>query len=222
MKLDKQGQRILIVTIFFVITLIVVNFILSKDKKLPIYQPADINAKLVDTALQATKSGHHILPFSMRNQDGEWVSQQKIVGKITVVDFFFTTCGSICPRMTNEMKRINQAYQSDENVHLLSYTVYPEIDSVETLKNYAIDKDLNTQHWDLLTGNKKDIYKLARQSYFAVIDEPSLEGPDFIHTENFVLVDGKGQLRGFYDGTNPKEVDVLIEDIALLQAENNK
>lgn len=219
MKLDRQGQRIAIVAVLFLITFVVVLMLLTKEKVLPVYQPSQINRKLVDSTLQNTDQGHVILPFALKNQDNKIITEKTIAGKITVVDFFFTTCGSICPRMTDEMKRISEAYASAVDFHLLSYTVYPEVDSVETLKNYSVARDLNTSHWDLLTGDKKEIYKLARQSYFAVIDEPSLEGPDFIHTENFVLVDGKGQLRGFYDGTNPKSVDVLIEDIAILQEE---
>lgn len=219
MKLERQGQRIAVVIFLFIITLVVVFLLINKTKVLPVYQPSQINEKLVDSTLQATDKGHHILPFALKNQDNEIVSEKTIAGKITVVDFFFTTCGSICPRMTDEMERISEAYAGNDDFHLLSYTVYPEVDSVETLKAYALARNLNTTHWDLLTGNKKEIYKLARQSYFAVTDEPSLEGPDFIHTENFVLVDGKGQLRGFYDGTNPKSVDVLIEDIAILQEE---
>jgi protein SCO1/2 len=219
MKLDKQGQRILIVAILFIITLVAVFSLLNKTKKLPIYEPSDVNPELVDSTLQNQISGHTILPFSLENQDGDIITEKRIEGKIAVVDFFFTTCGSICPRMTNEMKRVNEAFVDDADVHFLSYTVYPEVDSVATLKAYAENKGLNTERWDLLTGPKEKIYPLARKSYFAVIDEPSLEGPDFIHTENFVLVDNKGRLRGFYDGTDPQSVDVLIEDIKLLQNE---
>tara|TARA_R110001592_G_scaffold363221_5_gene681833 strand:- start:4631 stop:5296 length:666 start_codon:yes stop_codon:yes gene_type:complete len=219
MKLDKQGQRILIVAILFIITLVAVFSIVNRTKKLPIYEPSDVNPQLVDSTLQNQNTGHTILPFTLLNQDGEIITEKRIEGKIAVVDFFFTTCGSICPRMTDEMKRVNETFEDNENVHFLSYTVYPEVDSVATLKAYVNNKGLNTQHWDLLTGTKEKIYPLARKSYFAVIDEPSLEGPDFIHTENFVLVDTKGRLRGFYDGTNPQSVDVLIEDIKLLQNE---
>lgn len=219
MKFDKQGQRILIVATLFIITLVAVFSVVNETKTLPIYEPSDVNPLLVDSTLQNQSSGHTVSPFSLLNQDGETITEKRLHKKIAVVDFFFTTCGSICPRMTDEMKRVNEAFSDDENVHFLSYTVYPEVDSVETLKAYAISRDLNTQHWDLLTGSKEKIYPLARKSYFAVMDEPSLEGPDFIHTENFVLVDKKGRLRGFYDGTNPQSVDVLIEDIQILLKE---
>lgn len=219
MKLDKQGQRMLIVAGLFLITLGIVFSLLTKTKKLPIYTPMDVNPKLVDSTLQKSNIQHTILPFSLQNQDGDVITEKRIAGKIAVVDFFFTTCGSICPRMTNEMKRVNEAFVNATDVHFLSYTVYPEVDSVATLKAYSVNKGLNTQRWDLLTGPKEEIYPLARKSYFAVIDEPSLEGPDFIHTENFVLVDKKGRLRGFYDGTDPQSVDVLIGDIKLLQNE---
>ena len=216
MKLDKQGQRIAIVSGLFLITFIIVFSLLDKPKVLPVYGPKDLNPKLVDSSLQDLISEHRILPFELTNQNGERITEERIKDKIVVVDFFFTTCGSICPRMTDEMKRVNEAFSDKKSVHFLSHTVYPEVDTVETLLAYAKNKDLNTERWDLLTGTKEDIYPLARKSYFAVIDEPSLEGPDFIHTENFVLVDTEGRLRGFYDGTNPQSVDVLIDDIEIL------
>ena len=121
--------------------------------------------------------------------------------------------------MTDEMQRIAVEFKDNNQVHLLSHTVLPSIDTVATLRRYADEKKLLLDNWDLLTGSQKDIYKLARQSYFAVIDEPSDEGPDFIHTENFVLCDTQGRLRGFYDGTKPVSVNQLIEDIHQLLEE---
>lgn len=219
MKLGSLGKATKWVLVLFVISFCIVYYLIAKVEPLPVYQPSDINPKLVDPSLQSQQENHRILDFTLTNQDGEQVTLEKVKGKIVVADFFFTTCGSICPRMTDEMQRVATEFADNSQVHFLSHTVLPSVDTVETLRRYADNKALNLKHWDLLTGPKDEIYKLARKSYFAVIDEPSDEGPDFIHTENFVLVDTQGQLRGFYDGTKPKSVNRLIDDIKTLLEE---
>ena len=142
--------------------------------------------------------------------------KKKYDNKIYVADFFFTTCQSICPVMTKNMKDLQYKLIEDSEVLLLSHTVFPEIDSVEVLKKYAIDNSVIDSKWDLVTGDKKEIYDLARKSYLAAKDNDFSEY-DIIHTENFVLIDKKKQIRGFYDGTDKEEINRLINDIKILK-----
>ena len=193
--------------------------ILKPVERLPIYQPASVNSELVDTTIVHKINYHKISDFSLTNQNGETVTQSKYDNKIYVADFFFTTCQSICPIMTKNMKDIQDKLIKDSEVLLLSHTVFPEIDSVEVLKKYAIENDVIDSKWDLVTGDKKQIYDLARKSYLAAKDNNFAEY-EMIHTENFVLIDKKKQIRGFYDGTNKEEIDRLYKDIKILKNSN--
>lgn len=193
--------------------------ILKPVERLPIYQPASVNSELVDSTIVHKINYHKISDFSLTNQNGETVTQNKYDNKIYVADFFFTTCQSICPIMTKNMKDIQDKLIKDSEVLLLSHTVFPEIDSVEVLKKYAIDNDVIDSKWDLVTGDKKEIYDLARKSYLAAKDNNFGEY-EMIHTENFILIDKKKQIRGFYDGTNNEEIDRLYEDIKILKNSN--
>ena len=193
-------------------------FVLKPDYALKVYNPADVNPELVDSLIQYKKRGHQIADFSFVNQNGKTVTQKDYEGKVYVADFFFTTCGTICPKMTANMVQVQAAIKDNPKVMLLSHTVIPEIDSVPVLKKYAIEKGVDDKKWNLVTGDKKAIYDMARQSYLAVkIGRPE-EVYDMVHTENFILVDTKRRVRGFYDGTNPKEVEKLISDIEWLCA----
>ena len=193
--------------------------ILKPVERLPIYQPASVNSELVDTTIVHKINYHKISDFSLTNQNGETVTQSKYDNKIYVADFFFTTCQSICPIMTKNMKEIQDKLIKDSEVLLLSHTVFPEIDSVEVLKKYAIENQVIDSKWDLVTGDKKEIYDLARKSYLAAKDN-SFGEYEMIHTENFVLIDKKKQIRGFYDGTNKEEIDRLYKDIKILKNSN--
>ena len=193
--------------------------ILKPVERLPIYQPASVNSELVDTTIVHKINYHKISDFSLINQNGETVTQSKYDNKIYVADFFFTTCQSICPIMTKNMKDIQDKLIKDSEVLLLSHTVFPEIDSVEVLKKYAIENQVIDSKWDLVTGDKKEIYDLARKSYLAAKDNIFGEY-EMIHTENFVLIDKKKQIRGFYDGTNKEEIDRLYKDIKILKNSN--
>ena len=193
--------------------------ILKPVERLPIYQPASVNSELVDTTIVHKINYHKISDFSLTNQNGETVTQSKYDNKIYVADFFFTTCQSICPIMTKNMKDIQDKLIKDSEVLLLSHTVFPEIDSVEVLKKYAIENQVIDSKWDLVTGDKKEIYDLARKSYLAAKDNTFGEY-EMIHTENFVLIDKKKQIRGFYDGTNKEEIDRLYKDIKILKNSN--
>jgi len=207
------------IIIWGVISVSLFYSILKPVEKLPIYQPASVNSELVDTTIVHKINYHKISDFSLTNQNGETVTQNKFDNKIYVADFFFTTCQSICPIMTKNMKEIQDKLIKDSEVLLLSHTVFPEIDSVEVLKKYAIENDVIDSKWDLVTGDKKQIYDLARKSYLAAKDN-SFGDYEMIHTENFVLIDKKKQIRGFYDGTNKEEIDKLYEDIKILKNSN--
>ncbi len=192
---------------------------LTPKKTLPIYNPADVNPELVDSTVQFIRKYHKIPAFSFVNQNGKIITDKTYDGKIYVADFFFTTCGSICPRMTNNMALVQQEFLHDSRVMLLSHTVFPETDSVAVLKRYALEKGVDDRKWNLVTGDKKAIYSLARKSYLAVkLGKPS-ELYDMVHTENFVLVDTQKRVRGFYDGTKKEEIDRLITDIKGLLSE---
>ena len=193
--------------------------ILKPVERLPIYQPASVNSELVDTTIVHKINYHKISDFSLTNQNGETVTQSKYDNKIYVADFFFTTCQSICPIMTKNMKDIQDKLIKDSEVLLLSHTVFPEIDSVEVLKKYAVENQVIDSKWEVVTGDKKEIYDLARKSYLAAKDNTFGEY-EMIHTENFVLIDKKKQIRGFYDGTNKEEIDRLYKDIKILKNSN--
>ncbi|SRX52713.1 SCO family protein [Aequorivita sp. CIP111184] len=207
---------------FLVLSIIIIAIIyqIMKPKEvLKIYQPADVSTELVDTTLQYVKKYHTIADFSLINQNGETITQDDYKDKIYIADFFFTTCQTICPIMTGNMAEIQEKLKNDDEVMLLSHTVTPEIDTVAQLKRYALEKGVNDAKWNLVTGDKKEIYDLARKSYLAAKDVPFSEN-DLVHTENFVLVDKKKRIRGFYDGTDPESIDKLLHDIKILEKED--
>lgn len=202
-----------------IITMILFYRALKPEKRLPIYQPAMVNFELVDSTLQHQKKYHRIANFTLTNQNGKKISQEDYKEKIYVADFFFTTCPTICPVMTKNMVALQNSFLNDPQVMLLSHSVTPDIDTEAQLKKYALEKGVKDQKWNLVTGNKKEIYQLARKSYL-VAKEDGDGGPfDMIHTENFVLVDPDKRIRGFYDGTNLQEIAQLLEDIKVLKKE---
>jgi protein SCO1/2 len=192
---------------------------LKPTEILPVYQPAMVTPELVDESIQYVKKYHTIAPFSVINQNGQAISEQDYDNSIYVADFFFTTCPSICPIMTKNMYALQQRLGPYPAVKLLSFSVTPEIDSVEQLKRYAIENKVNDSRWNLVTGSKKEIYQLARKSYL-VVKEDGDGGPhDMIHTENFVLVDKQKRIRGYYDGTQAAAMNEILRDIAILITE---
>lgn len=218
MKLFRN-RDLLPTSIFAVFSIIAISIfysILKPKETLPIYQPAQVNAKLVDTSIAYKIKYHTISNFSLINQNGDTITEAFYDDKIYVADFFFTTCQSICPIMTKNMKEVQDKLINDKEILLLSHSVTPEIDSVEQLKRYAISNQINDDKWNLVTGDKKQIYNLARKSYLAVEDDP-LGNYDMIHTENFMLIDKKKQIRGFYDGTLGSEIIRLLDDIEILK-----
>ena len=191
---------------------------LQPQKRLAIYQPSMVNPDLVDSTLVYVKKYHSIADFKLINQNGDTVTQEQYAQKIYIADFFFTTCPTICPMMTANMVDIQKIIQDDDEVMLLSHSVTPEIDSVPQLKKYALEKGVIDAKWNLVTGDKKQIYELARKSYLAVLDDGDGGPYDMIHTENFILVDKERRIRGFYDGTSSDEVAQLLEDLKVLKS----
>ncbi|TRX00318.1 SCO family protein [Flavobacterium gawalongense] len=208
-----------VLLVFSIITIYLFYVALKPSKSLPLFNPSDVNPELVDSTVQYISKYHTIADFSFVNQNGKTITQKDYEGKVYVADFFFTTCGSICPKMTTNLADVQKAIINNPKVMLLSHTVFPETDSVPVLKAYAVKNGVIDSKWNLVTGDKKEIYTMARKSYLAVkMGKPS-ELYDMVHTENFVLVDTQKRVRGFYDGTNKEDIKRLIEDINFLSNE---
>ena len=217
MRILKKYKKFLGVfaTISVIILMLFYNALLPA-KKLPIYQPAMVNFQLVDSTIQHQKKFHRIADFSLINQNGRTITQKDFKGKIYVADFFFTSCPTICITMTDNLLKVQEKIKKNPNVMLLSHSVTPKIDSVAKLKEYALENGIIDQKWHLVTGEKKKIYELARKSYLAVKDYGDGGPFDMIHTENFILIDPDRRIRGFYDGTDFREVERLLEELEIL------
>ncbi len=212
----RYSPLIIIMTSLSIIVLTSFYYILKPKVTLPIFSPNMVSSELVEDSIHHVKKYHKISNFSLTNQNGETVTEENYHNKIYVADFFFTTCPSICPIMTENMFYI-QEKTVNKDILLVSYSVTPEIDSVAQLKKYAIEKGVDDSKWNLLTGEKKDIYELARKSYLVAKNNGDGGKYDMIHTENFVLIDKEKRIRGFYDGTNKEEMDKLLNDIQILE-----
>ena len=222
-------KRVVIFLGITIIAIVVTYFVAFNDfekETLPILSPRDINPELVDSSLHNRGIGtegiyHQISPFNLVDQHGLEVSENVIKNKVVIVDFFFVSCGSICPIMTKNLKRVHDFYKKNHNVLILSHTVWPEMDSVSVLNNYANEHDANYETWRFLTGEKKELYRLARKDYMIVpvINDPNYQHgseADFNHTENVVLIDKKKRIRGYYDGTDENAMKKLVSDIGKL------
>ena len=223
MKLFRKRDFITVgfILIFSAAAVYMFYVILKPVEVLPIYQPAEVNEKLVDSSIIHVAKYHKISDFKLTNQNGKEITQANYKDKIYVADFFFTTCQDICPVMTKNMYQLQEELKNDNQILLLSHTVIPEVDTVEQLKEYAVENNVDDSKWNLVTGDKKQIYELARKSYLAVEDS-NYSQYDMIHTENFMLIDKERQIRGFYDGTNSKEINRLLKDIEILKQSYNK
>ncbi|KYG74411.1 protein SCO1/2 [Roseivirga ehrenbergii] len=190
----------------------------TEGTPLPFYNSADFTPEWIGEEEVQYSEIHTIANFSFQNQSGEVINNKSLAGKIYVADFFFTICPSICPKMTSNLEKVQTEFINDKSVMLVSHSVMPWVDSVSVLKTYAEMHGIENRKWHLLTGHTEEIYQLARQSYFAEkeigLDKDSNE---FLHTENFILVDGLGRIRGVYNGTIPLEMDRLITDIKTLK-----
>ena len=194
-------------------------YALKPKDSLPVIQPVSVDESLVDPSVQFVKKYHTIPDFELINQNGDTITQADYDGRIYVADFFFTTCLTICPKMTQNMVQLQNELAADPMVKFLSHSVTPEIDSVAQLKRYALKKGVNDSVWNLVTGDRKQIYDLARKSYLVAKQDPEIAQYGMIHTENFILIDTKKQIRGYYDGTDPEEMQRLLQEIAIIKAE---
>lgn len=215
----KSKLTIIFLLIFSAISIPVFYHLVKVDKKLKIYNPADVNPSLVDVSIKHVTKDHRIADFELINQNGEIITQNNYKNKIYVADFFFTRCTNICVAMAYNMSELQEYYKNDDDIMFLSHSVTPVIDSVSVLKEYALNKGVIDAKWNVTTGSKKHIYELARKSYFAVIEDGDGGENDFIHTEQFVLVDKERRIRGYYDGTEKKDMEKLKKDMSLLKEE---
>ena len=201
--------------IFFTSVAIAYVMYFRPEDDLPIYQPSQLNPALVDPSAMREEN-HRILDFNLVNHLGDTVTLADVQGQILVVDFFFTRCATICPLMTKNLQRIHDRLGPDAPVQFMSHSVTPVADSVSVLAAYADKYGADPDLWWFLTGEKSEIYTLARKSYFSCLDEGDGGFQDFVHTENIVLVDDQGRLRGFYDGTDSKAMSQLFSDLEFL------
>lgn len=215
----KSIPTLIFLVVFSIVGITAFYHILKVDKKLKVYSPSDVNPKLVDPSVKHIRNNHKVADFSLVNQNGKTITNKDYEGKIYIADFFFTRCQTICIVMAYNMGELQEYYKDDDDIMFLSHSVTPVMDSVPVLKEYALRKGVNDQKWNVTTGPKKHIYDLARKSYFAVLDEGEGDENDFIHTEQFVLIDKERRIRGFYDGTKKEDMEKVKKDITLLKKE---
>ena len=192
------------------------------EERLPFINKPDFTPEWISENDPAYSSIHRIPAFSFTDQDGKTITEKTVDGKIYVADFFFTKCGSICPKMTGNMSTLQEKFKDDKDVLLLSHSVTPETDSVPVLKKYADARGISSSKWHLLTGSTDDIYRLAKKEYYAGDTVGFYQANrEFLHTENFILVDKQRRIRGVYNGTVPLEIERLADDIATLKKEDD-
>jgi protein SCO1/2 len=210
--------KIITLALLFILPVIVIVFIsnFGKNKyKLPVYFAED--SVEVEKGHYKITSAHVVPDFDLIDQDKKEINQKQLKGSIYVADFFFTRCGSICPKMTNQLTRVQEIFSKDPSVKIVSFTVDPKFDSVEVLKKYSDEYSAIGGKWRFVTGPKNSIYALAQKGYFITAMEDTAHPLDFIHSDKLVLVDKQGWIRGYYNGTDQKEVDKLITEIKVLQ-----
>lgn len=215
----KSIPTLIFLAVFSVIGITVFYQLLDTEERLKIYNPIDVNRKLVDYSVKNVRKNHTIADFNLTNQNGETITQKDYEDKIYIADFFFTRCQTICIKMAYNMQELQEFYKNDNDIMFLSHSVTPVMDSVPVLKAYAEEKGVIDGKWNVTTGPKKHIYDLARKSYFAAEDEGDGGDQDFIHTNLFVLIDKERRIRGFYDGTELEAMEKLKADMVILKNE---
>ena len=230
MKLLLEKNRIIYMLIFIVLFTSCEKKIkkenikvteISRVEFLPYYNEESFTPIWLTPNTEEEKRFHKIPDFNLMNQLGDTISQKTFEGKIYVTDFFFTTCPGICPKMTGNMEKIQEEFVNDSDILLLSHSVMPTTDSIPILKEYAKNNNVIDNKWHLVTGDKKDIYDLGRNHYFVENDLGEVKDiNDFLHTENFLLIDKNKHIRGIYNGLNRASIAQLIIDIKTLQKEN--
>ena len=193
----------------------------SRVDYLPFYQDESFTPHWLTPGSKEEKSFHKIPDFKLLNQLGDTISQSTFENKIYITDFFFTTCPGICPQMTDNMAKIQEEFKEDDDILLLSHSVMPNTDTVSALKNYANNNNVIDNKWHLVTGDRNEIYALGRDHYFVESDLGEVKTiDDFLHTENFLLIDKNKHIRGIYNGLNRASIAQLITDIKTLKNEN--
>ncbi len=217
----KSTFKILLAGILFTGLLLGCNQPATDEKvTLPFYNTPDFTPEWIKEEEAGYQNIHQIANFEFVNQLGQQVNNNTFEGKIYVADFFFTICPSICPKMTNNLLQIQKAFDKDDDIMILSHSVTPKIDSVGQLFSYANTNKIDSDKWHLVTGDQREIYDMARKSYFAEKAEGYDKPVDaFVHTENFILVDHRKRIRGIYNGTLAVELKRLIADIQTLKTE---
>lgn len=217
-------KRVLVVVLLFAVAMTLRYFYLvNKNEALPIINPADIKSKeFISDSLAQINSNHIIRDFQLINQNGDTITQLVFKNKIYIANFFFASCKTICPNMNGGLQTVYDEYQGDSSVCFISHSSLPLEDSVPVLKAYSARFGAQLPQWQFVTGNKKEIYDLARNFY--LMAETKNEGLeyDFIHSRYLALIDTHKRIRGYYDGTSTDDVSKLIEDIAMLKKENIK
>lgn len=189
------------------------------NRILPIYGPKDTFTNFTRNGKPFLDTAYFQIPnFSFINQNGDTITKERVMGHVLIVDFFFTTCKSICIDMHRNMQTVQDAFLKENEVLILSHTVDPETDSVGQLFKYGIEHQVNSKIWNLLTGNKQDIYKMARNGYFITATQGDGGSEDFIHDQKFCIIDKEGRIRGYYNGTDPEQVKKLIDATKALLA----
>jgi protein SCO1/2 len=214
----KLSKKILFLILLLIIPIGLILFLKNFGKneyKLPVYFAED-SIEVLNGQYKVT-AAYTVPDFTLEDQDGNSVRQADYRGYIYVVDFFFTRCGSICPRMTTQLTRVQDHFEHDPSVKLLSITVDPKHDTAAVLKTYAQSYGAIPGKWSFATGEKDSIYTLAQKGYYLSAMEDEEHPIDFIHSDKLVLVDKRGWIRGYYSGTDPKDVDKLITEIKVLQ-----
>lgn len=189
------------------------------SKPLPILGEAEIVTKVVDGKTVEEKIYPTIPEFAFRSQYGDTITSKNFKDKIYVADFFFVTCPTICPVMKKNMRKVYEAYQDHPNVGILSHTIDPDHDSVQVLKAYADDLGIKGRTWLFVTGNREKIYDIGEKHYLVTAHADDKEPGGYIHSGAFVLIDKQKHIRGMYDGTNEKDVQLMIRDMKTLLEE---
>lgn len=220
----KNFRNILLLLLFLGITISSCNHPSGKqisssanDSSLPFYSDPSFTPHWLKDNDSVQFYQHNISAFRLINQEGDTVGSTQLRGKIFVAGFFFTACPGVCPKLINQLKKVQQVFSTEKDIRLICFSVTPELDSVKQLQKYATLHGINSDKWWLLTGNRDSIYKLARRDFFADEDVGMQKGSnDFLHTENLLLIDREGQIRGVYKGTSPVDIDWLLKDIRQL------
>lgn len=213
-----RSNKIIILSLLMLLPIGIIFFISGFGKnryKLPVYFAED-SVEAEGGQYKVTEA-YAVPDFQLQDQDKNNIQQKQLRGYIYVADFFFTRCGSICPKMTTQLTRVQEEFMKDSIVKIVSFTVDPKHDTAEVLKTYSKEYGAVPGKWSFVTGPKDSIYALAQKGYFITAMEDTAHPADFIHSDKLVLVDKKGWIRGYYNGTDQKEVDKLITEIKVLQ-----